>query len=335
MLNIFLGYACNLKCEYCLQTPEAKDADRKKHDPAPFIERIAPLMLQKGIRDVAYWGGEPLIYWKQIEAIHEGLLAKGVPIRFIKFATNGTLLQQEHVDALNRWDATVILSQHQQYGQPNWEMAAKLQRSSLAYLFTHETLTAWRWFDEIATLEQRHGRFFWPVMYWVRATDGADPRFYMTHADLDLHEKHLWELADLRAKGDRYAHAVWEGHLQEWRAKYKPDHVGPVAARCYSDDHISVTLTGDRYICHHSVKSSLKTGNVFQTMRFTTPKEMLAIEQANRFVRTEECMTCPIRTYCRGSCHLSTTPNVDCRLSKIKHQILSHIDQQERACSPS
>ena len=149
MLNIFFGYACNFRCAYCLQDPKGGDAERRRHPVEDFVDRVVPYVKAKGITEVAYWGGEPLLYWEAIEAIHVALIAAGVPLTFVKLVTNGSLLEDRHVEALNRWGVYVVVSQHQPFGGPRWEQVARLENSAISFLFSQKNLFAWPWFGEL------------------------------------------------------------------------------------------------------------------------------------------------------------------------------------------
>ena len=92
MLNIFLGYACNFSCSYCLQELDAPDAVRRRHSIEPFIERVVPFVREKGIKRIDYWGGEPLLYWREISAIHTAFERAGLAFDFVRITTNGSLL---------------------------------------------------------------------------------------------------------------------------------------------------------------------------------------------------------------------------------------------------
>ena len=327
MLNVFLGYACNFRCAYCLQDPKGADATRKRHPIEPFVNWIVPFLKDRGITEVAYWGGEPLIYWDAIEAIHEALIAAGVRLTFIKLVTNGSLLEDRHVEALNRWGAYVVVSRHGPFGEPRWEQVARVENSALSFLFTHKNLFAWPWFGELDRLEQRFGRPFFPYVHWVRATDGCDPAWFLSHADLDAHIPHLQDLAERRLAGDRHAHGMFEGHLREWRRALRGAG-GSAEPLCHAGDHISVDLTGNRYGCHHSVRRSLKTEHLFHPQRRTSETDA-ALGHVRRFIDTAECRRCAINRWCRGNCHLSNTHDVDCRLAKAKHELFTWISEQE------
>tara|TARA_R110002167_G_C12707254_1_gene655228 strand:+ start:42347 stop:43363 length:1017 start_codon:yes stop_codon:yes gene_type:complete len=326
MLNIHLGYACNFKCGYCLQNSSESGVsvgasiDR-------FIERVVPYVQAHGINDIAYWGGEPVLYWKQVEVIHQAFLDAGVSFDFVKMVTNGSLLTEAHVERLNQWNAFVVVSRHEGAGEPRWEQVAQLKRSSVSFLFHHKSLVAWPWFDELKTLEDRFGRPFWPYVHWVRATDGCNPGFELTHNDLDQHIPHLWDLARARLEGHRHSTTAWNGHLRDWRNKLVPGAEAP--PMCHNDQHISVDLAGNRYTCHHNVRATARTGNVFADDSPSDEMELKALALSRQWVDSSECRACPVRNWCRGNCHLSNTHDVDCRLAKEKHKLFSWIDAQE------
>lgn len=326
MLNIHLGYACNFSCGYCLQNTNESGVSAGAFIDG-FIERVIPYVHEHGIKDVAYWGGEPVLYWKQIEAIHQAFIDAGISFDFVKMVTNGSLLTETHVERLNQWNAFVVVSRHEGVGEPRWEQVARLKRSSVSCLFHHRSLIAWPWFDELKALEDRFGRPFWPYVHWVRATDGCDPSFELTHDDLDRHIPHLWDLARARLDGHHHSTTVWNGHLRDWRNKLMPD--AEMLPMCHNDQHISVDLSGNRYTCHHNVGASARTGNIFADGSTPNETELKALALSRRWVDSAACNACPIRTWCRGNCHLSNTHDVDCRLSKEKHKLLAWIDAQE------
>jgi len=321
-----LGYACNFKCGYCLQSPGSLPSGQDQKNTDRFVETITPFLQKNSIDEIAYWGGEPLLYWSQIKAIHEGLMHAGLTFKFVKLVTNGSLLEDHHVEALNRWKAFVVISRHEVEGEPRWDNAAKLHRSSISFLFSHGDLVAWPWFQFLDGLEQRWGRPFYPYVHWVRATKGCDPQFYLTHDDLDIHVPHLWALAEQRLAGDRHARSMFEGHIRDWRRDLHPG--GDSAPMCHGDHHISVDLAGNRYGCHHSARVDLRTGSIFASEE-PMPSTERAIAHVEKFVKSDDCRVCPIRSWCRGNCHLSNTHDVDCRLAKEKHRLLAWIDAQE------
>lgn len=319
MLNIFLGYACNLGCTYCLQAP-ASDRDgapRLRTD--LFIERVIPLMRAKGITRIAWWGGEPLVYWRHIRDMHDAIDRAGIRLDLMKLATNATLLDDEHVEQLNRWDAQVIVSRHAGFGAPRWDQVMRLRSFNTSFLFTGRSLLAWEFLDECRALEQSWGRRLFPYIHWVRATNGATREHWLELADLDVHVPHLWTLARIAAEGDPLLRSAWRGHLYRWRDAMARREMAPM---CYGDHQIDIDLEGNRYGCHHWSNAETRIGHWGGAI-----ENYAALDHVHRWIRSAECRSCPINVWCRGNCHLSQTHEVDCALSKRKHEILAWLDR--------
>ena len=104
---IMLGSACNLKCSYCVQ---GMGCSVLPTSPQPCLfnflekaaENIAPQLLT-----IVFFGGEPLIYLKQIKEIISKTKHLNVSYSII---TNGKLLDDEMVDYLNVNEVTVAVS---------------------------------------------------------------------------------------------------------------------------------------------------------------------------------------------------------------------------------
>lgn len=94
-LRIILGHACNFRCKYCAQ----KHGKLRKHTPQEldsFMARLDQNLLYDELALVQFWGGEPLLYWPEIQ-----YLMKEFKKRFkitgagFSMATNGSLLDME------------------------------------------------------------------------------------------------------------------------------------------------------------------------------------------------------------------------------------------------
>jgi radical SAM protein with 4Fe4S-binding SPASM domain len=320
MLNVFIGYGCNLKCGYCLQAPARDRAGvpTYKNKATSFVEKMLPHIIKNNIKEIAYWGGEPLLYWKTIEDIHNEL-QKHIQFKHVKIVTNGTLLTGEIKNTINNWGAYVVLSRHKQYGEPKWQFVKDIRNVSISFLFNGKELNFHPFLKELDELEKKTGRRFSGFMHWVRATDGCSPEYYIKMEQLDEHEKNLWELANLALKGNKQAIELWTPHIIQWEESFK----GEFVPMCRGSHQIDVDLDGNLHNCHHSVNSKSKIGKAFGEI-----ENMDAYLQAERFVKTTECQTCPIRKWCRGNCHLSNTHEVDCQLSKRKSKILEMLSSK-------
>ena len=90
---VMLGPKCNLRCRYCLQSPLRADREREAVDPEvlEFIRDIARNQCEPV--SVHFYGGEPLMYQREVREIIEAL-DEEPNIRF-SMISNGTLLTDE------------------------------------------------------------------------------------------------------------------------------------------------------------------------------------------------------------------------------------------------
>ena len=70
---VMLGPKCNLRCRYCLQSPLRADREREAVDPEvlEFIRDIARNQCEPV--SVHFYGGEPLMYQREVREIIEAL----------------------------------------------------------------------------------------------------------------------------------------------------------------------------------------------------------------------------------------------------------------------
>lgn len=105
---LMLGPRCNLRCRYCLQQPLR--ADREPEDVSPdVIACLQDLAANQATPlTVHFYGGEPLMYREHMKAA-VAALAETPNIRF-SLISNGTLMDRETVDWLNRFDFQCAVS---------------------------------------------------------------------------------------------------------------------------------------------------------------------------------------------------------------------------------
>ena len=109
-LKISLGLSCNYSCSYCSQRfiPNAEISAFKKVN--EFLEKM-PTWYKGGTENdkIEFWGGEPFVYWKALKPLAEGI-RKLYPKVEIGMVTNGTLLDDEKIDFLDKLDFGIGLS---------------------------------------------------------------------------------------------------------------------------------------------------------------------------------------------------------------------------------
>lgn len=114
-LRIQIGLNCNFSCKYCNQGG-CREIDNKTKILQPplklriknFINSLIENNIQVA-KNIALWGGEPLVYWKTLKVLIPEL-ATLYPKAGISFITNGSLLTEEIVDFLIKYRVNVTLS---------------------------------------------------------------------------------------------------------------------------------------------------------------------------------------------------------------------------------
>lgn len=109
VLEIMLGFNCNLKCDYC-QEDQYKEVvySSTPKDVEPIINKLRKLQF-KSIPLIEIWGGEPLVYWKTYKKLVPEL-RKLYPDAFISTFTNGILLDKQKVDFFKKYRVNVTIS---------------------------------------------------------------------------------------------------------------------------------------------------------------------------------------------------------------------------------
>lgn len=107
-IYLMLGPACNLKCRHCYQTDVPMPCLHKviHQDVWAFLERIK-LQYESKPKQLVFWGGEPLLYWKLIKEVVARL---GDSAFSYWIMSNGVLLNDEYVEFINEHGLTLSVS---------------------------------------------------------------------------------------------------------------------------------------------------------------------------------------------------------------------------------
>lgn len=195
-----LGVECNLACQYCYQNPE-RDLGQK---PRPYdIEKMIATLAREG-QPFALFGGEPLL----VPLVDlEKLWAFGLE-RFghNRLQTNGSLIEQGHIDAFLRYRVRVGMSIDgpDELNDARW--AGSLERTRAQ---TEASLSAMRRLCEagvptslILTLHQLNAspERLPRLVSWVRELDALGLRGARIHLlevdDPAIRQRHALSIAD-------------------------------------------------------------------------------------------------------------------------------------------
>jgi uncharacterized protein len=113
-LKIQLGLKCNYACAYCNQASQPHEVQGNIDDVHAFL-RTLPTWFDggengdgSGVR-VEFWGGEPLVYWKQLRVL-AGALRSAYPKARFNIVSNGSLLDDEKIEFLDALGFSVGIS---------------------------------------------------------------------------------------------------------------------------------------------------------------------------------------------------------------------------------
>ena len=302
MLQIFLGNNCNFNCSYCLQPKD--DLKPAKLD----IDRIASYILENPIKEVRFWGGEPLLYIDLIKEIVSGLERYNIVMPKI-MVTNGSLLNEDITNYLKDKSIFTCLSYHSDLDPNCLEHLSKLEYKSINYLITKQSLYLWDLINLKAKFDKAFDQNIYVLPIYVRATPSCPSKFYLTEKSISYHIEHLRLLRQIGI-----APILLETLKGQWdniAASYTPGH-----AKCMAPGHVSIDISGKAMACHYAQNVNDRETDFGKIPHFSL------IPSTQRHIKTEECQACEILPYCSGSCHLSLTHEIDCLLIKELYNFL-------------
>jgi radical SAM protein with 4Fe4S-binding SPASM domain len=323
MLNIFLGSACNFNCAYCLQGKESPNRVK-----TPDYDKFVETFSQYASGGISYWGGEPLLYWKDIQAIQNRFDAAGVKSPLIKIMTNGSLITDECVSDVNKWRASLRLSYHDDLSSIKFDKLKNVDDFGVSYVLHGQRFNIYdtfKWNNDIQHLMKKHVHLYG---HWVRSTKETPKEFWFTKEHLPSLHLNLLNVAKDALNGEPSSINFFIPHYIKWKKSlaitdYRTDGL------CHGADKLNVTLDGNRYTCHHNCTDVNKVENVITFQKLAKPNEFLADTNSRKFVDSTECKSCKLRSLCQGNCHLSQTHTIDCKLEKIKANVYEYLDLQD------
>ncbi len=318
-LCLNIAHDCNLRCEYCFADEGEYHGRRALMSAEVGKAALDFLVKNSGSRrnlEVDFFGGEPLMNWDVVKEIVEyGRSIEKENNKNFRFTitTNGTLLNDEILDYVNKEMGNIVLSID---GRKEVNDRMRPRRGGQG---TYDEIVP----KYIKVAESRH-----QLRYFVRGT--------FTHGNLDFAEdvKHLADLGfkqismePVVAKPEDW-YSIKEEDLPKLKEQY--DELakfylqrqkegrgfnffhfnidlsgGPCVAKRLSGcgsgcEYLGVTPWGDLYPCHQFVgNEDFIMGNVFDGI--TRPDIRQQFKESNVYSRPE-CQKCFARYYCSGGC---------------------------------
>ena len=98
-IRLYLGNACNQNCEFCYEGSHkgCKDLNKEHINFPALAEKIKSVLGNRKIKQVSFWGGEPLLYWDSIKEYYP-IVKEKWGFESCLISTNATMLNKEITD---------------------------------------------------------------------------------------------------------------------------------------------------------------------------------------------------------------------------------------------
>ena len=232
---------------------------------------------------IEYWGGEPCLYFDQIQAIEELFPNNKRPSRFV---TNGSLLTHEMVDYINQRNMYVNLSYHEgQLDEKGWETALFLKNLHVTSLIHSKCLSWEPYFQKWNWVHKTFGRYIPWYIFNLYNTEGVQ-EYCLSKSDIDTYIKYLYSIIPLIKTNAFYSKAFEALISTELGKKYTYN------CACFNPEILSIDTRGNQYICHHACSKDYKIGNIFTD----------GLNKISLNTLKPKCYDCKLLSQCGGGC---------------------------------
>lgn len=297
VLKIQLGLGCNYSCSYCSQGGQQEEATSSQ-DAEDFSFDWVIGFPEK----VEFWGGEPLLYWKKLQALVPKVKARFGKVKLL-IVTNGTLLTREKIDWLKANGFTVAIS-HDGPGQ-SLRGADPLEDPEMQAIWRY----AFDTLDEVFMLSVLTGKSYdlLEIVMWFEARLGqvrVDIEDVVTdYGGASMSEGELQSMYQSIKKhvasglGLAFPRIRWTMlHFLQTLAISKP--LAGANQICAMDrrDYLAVDLKGNVLTCQNAgAESGHRIGGVADLAG-------VVLDTATSYMKRPHCHECLVVHACYGSC---------------------------------
>jgi uncharacterized protein len=312
-LTILLGGNCNLKCDYCYQRgASGKIASPIKLDEIDdLIDRIRVLPLND-LEKIAFWGGEPLLFFKIIQAMVPKLRNVFPQVTKFHLSTNGLLLDEKKLqwfydngmyvqisddginegrgqDAVEQLERTRTLVKQFKETHPDCHISINsvLTRSNCDAWRIHEIIVD-KYGHEIANVQSVH-----PVQLKVMTVPNISD-YYFTDLEQRLIYTSVFKYALSSSNRNKYVQRQLKSFMVPRGIMEYP---------CTVANHVSIVVGrhGEVYTCRASPSSDRVLMN--DVTKFNeTDWENITSKAFHKTCGTWHCAACFLKNTCRGIC---------------------------------
>ena len=296
-----LGSACNFHCKYCLQCDMKHDMKKQVSDKLKKFLWSVACKTQSTPIDILFWGGEPLLYFKQIVEIVNTF---GKSFKYV-MVSNGSLLTEEIVNFLNDNHIRYVFSNDGKNTATTRIVDVTKNPEIKALLSKIENLSV------EATTSSYNIDYNALFDYWNTVLPNAIPNFELLRVTWDMPEElYKFDLDKYRENTERFFNEAVDdlikGNITK-KASVALPFLNIVAdgmdgkkrqINCgQTYRNLNVDLDGNIYVCHN-------TGITIGTVDDNRDKYIKAYQEWLNSKRLKACSDCVVRNYCNGGCPL-------------------------------
>lgn len=313
-LYISLGLKCNFSCKYCQQSDLPKNhilqANPRKVEKFLEILRKSKLVVDK---QIIFWGGDPLVYWKTIELLIPHL-RKMYPEIEIGMVTNGSLLDDKKFETIKKYNMTVVISydghntlrDYPVFDDPVvFESVKKALHEGvhISVLPLVNNVSDMPW-DIEKDLEERFGMHIGVGKHSIVKCNNDSPCYseyaYISDERLQEYEEKLYEEFHKPRKEMGFSALDRLDELRNGIARGMP--VDSTRSSCSSQfgNHLTIDMEGNVLLCMNYP---------FKQYGSILDKEKIVITDYYSDLRKKMCIECPYHVACFGVCPIVKDEN--------------------------
>lgn len=350
-IKITLGHGCNYSCGYCMQKDIGNPDERAVNGLTPMlIKNIRRHLDTSQTTRIELWGGETLLYWKDIMPIMEEFDHERVTWYI---PTNGTPLMHKHIDFFMQLKGTVAVGishdgpGHEMLRGPEFlhkkievfqridqECGTKIQYSFNPVISrtNYDLFKINDFFCEFFAkygIDQRQLSFELGRVYDESLTDNST-HHVISGKDLVTYEEILRKYLAAHIEQLRTVGATKRGTLLAtnlfhtgmgvlpYARTLREQHVPLLKSNCGADDSrlISMDMMGNIRTCQNTDDRYI-SGNLMDI-------KGIRIKQI-KLDRDDHCGACDVRRLCKSSCPLdlgSVTFQTNCNVEKLHYRAI-------------
>ncbi len=312
-LKIQLGLRCNYSCSYCNQASHVGSEAVTKTSEADVFLAGLERWLTGAPRRIEFWGGEPFLYFAKLKKLVPDLRGRFPEAQLI-IVTNGSLVDEEIIDFIERYDISIAVShdgpgQHLRGPDPFedperarwlrelWRRRGPRGRMSFNAVFTpanRNVQKTYEWFAEkIGDPDVALSTEGAVVAYDPETMRGSGK--FTSEQYRELHDSMVRAFETGVAERFNNVHRSAGDFIESVYSRRPSSALGQ---KCAMDreDELAVDLEGNVMTCQNTgAKGKHGIGSVadFDAIRLDT-----AWDWSHR----ETCSHCPVLQLCKGSC---------------------------------